>query len=177
MFCRWEKKKAHGTFIALLKKKSAEQERMWLHFYLWSISPDEYVVNVAEIVTKQITMSQEILLNSIISFSESSFSVWSWRKKITFNIHLNWKAAECGGWYPINSRSVTSFLFFSLAELLPVSSGIENCQSSGESGRIVQLTWIPLAGPCFSVVIRSVPPHKWKQPVVCVCCFLPTSPR
>ena len=60
---------------------------------------------------KQITMSQEILLNSIISFSESGFSVWRWKKKITFYIHLNWKAAECGGWEPINSRSVTSFLF------------------------------------------------------------------
>ena len=62
---------------------------------------------------KQITMSQEIVLNSIISFSESGFSVWRWKKKITFYIHLNWKAAECGGWEPINSRSVTSFLFSS----------------------------------------------------------------
>lgn len=63
---------------------------MTAYFYFWSIRPDENVVNVAETVTKQITMSQEILLNSIISFSESSFSeVWSRRKKITFNIHLN----------------------------------------------------------------------------------------
>lgn len=95
--------------LLFIKKNFIEQERMWLLFYLWSISPDEYVVNVAEIVAKQITMSQEILLNSIISFSESSFPVWSWRKKITFNIHLNRKAAECGDWDPINSRSVTSF--------------------------------------------------------------------
>lgn len=48
--------------------KSMEQERMWLNFYLWSISLDEYVVNVAETITKQITMSQEILLNPVISF-------------------------------------------------------------------------------------------------------------
>lgn len=107
-------KKAHGIFTALFKKTICGQERMWLHFYLWSISLDEYEVNVAETLTKQITMSQEIVLNSIISFSESSFSVWRWKKKITFYIHLNWKAAECGGWEPINSRSVTSFLFSAL---------------------------------------------------------------
>lgn len=106
-----EKKRLWNLCCLIKKKKSAEQERMWPHFYLGSISPDEYVVNVAETTTKQVTMSQEILLNSVISFSESSFSVWSQRKKIAFNIHLNWEAAECGGWYPINSWSVTSFLF------------------------------------------------------------------
>lgn len=112
MFCRWGNKKSPwNLYCFILKKQSVEQERMWLHFYLWSISLDEYGVNVAETLTKQITMSQEILLNSIISFSESGFSVWRWKKKITFYTHLNWKAAECGGWEPINSRSVTSFLF------------------------------------------------------------------
>lgn len=99
MFCRWgEKKPMESLLLYLKKKKSVEQERMWLHFYLWSISLDEYAVNVAETVTKQSTMSQEILLNSVISFSESSFSVWRWRKQITFYIHLNWKGAECGSW-------------------------------------------------------------------------------
>lgn len=110
-----KKKPVESLLFSLKKKKkSVKPEKMWLHFYLWSISLDEYVVNVAETITKQITMSQEILLNSIISFSESSFSVWSWRKKITFHIHFNWKAAECSGWYPINSKSVTSFLFSAL---------------------------------------------------------------
>lgn len=78
-----------SLLLYLKKEKSVEQERMRLRFYLWSISPDEYAVNVAETVTKQITVSREILLNSIISFSENSFSVWSWKKKIAFNIHLN----------------------------------------------------------------------------------------
>lgn len=129
---------------------------MWLRFYLWPISPDEYVVNVAETVAKQITVSQEILLNSIISFSETGFSGWSWRKKITFNIHLNWKASEYGGWEPINSTSVTSLLF---SPCLAVSSFQPNRKLSIVWGIWLykQLIWVV---PIWSLsFFRDWAPH------------------
>lgn len=112
-------KKPMESLLLYFKKTICGARKNVTAFLFIIISLDEYGVNVAETLLCQITMSQEILLNSIISFSESGFSVWRWKKKITFYIHLNWKAAECGGWEPINSRSVTSFLF---SAFLAVSS-------------------------------------------------------